>query len=381
MTSLYRRSAVAAATALALFIGTPSMALAATVSGNSAPAVTSLPAYYGFTKTVTITNTGNAPALNVTARVVLLAPPTAYAHVTLSGYSQEPSSTYKDSYGNLIGEYRWSEIQPHQSITLTLHYQATSSDVSYHLPSTYGSYNTASKVYREYTNPHLEAKQVDTDAAPIKAEVQALVGNMTNPYQRAQTLFNWVAQNIRYNYSLQASGSALATLESRLGICSDIADLYVSMLRTDGIPARLIGGYVTNNGDGQGGFHQWVEFYLPHTGWVVADPTWGKYGYFASLQDDWHIPLYDGIRPDISVHWRYAKSQTASPYLAIHYHYQFNTEQSPAASRHVKLPLVSVTPPVAKHQMVARTVESEWQRVLSAVRQYFLRLKIALESL
>lgn len=376
----YRRMALAAM-AIIMVLAVPGSALAATSTGASAPAITSLPAYYGFTKTVTISNTGNATAFQVTARVVLLAPKTAYAHVTLSGYSQEPSSTYRDKFGNLIGEYRWSELKPHQSVTLILHYEATSSDVSYRLPQIYGSYDTASPLYQEYTNPHLEAQQVDTDAPPIKAEVQTLVGNMTNPYQRAQTLFNWVAQNIRYNYSLKSSGSALATFDDRLGICSDIAELYVSMLRTDGIPARLIGGYVTNNGAGQGGFHQWVEFDLPHTGWVVADPTWGKYGYFASLQDDWHIPLYDGIRSDISVHWQYAKSQTASPYLAIQYHYKFTTQQSPSSSQHVKLPLVSVTPPVAKHQIVQRTVETDWQRIVSAVRQYFMRLKLALESL
>lgn len=375
-----RRTIVVAGFALLSLVAWPSSAWAASASTRPL-AVTSRPAYYGFTKTVTITNTGNSPALGVTARVVLLAPKTSYAHVTLSGYSKEPASTHRDKYGNLIGDYRWGSIQPHQSITLTLHYQATSSDVSYHLPATYGAYNTSSPIYTEYTNPHLEASAVDTNAGPIKAEVQSLVGHMTNPYHRAQTLFNWVAKNIRYNYSLKASGSALKTLDTRLGICSDIADLYVSMLRTDKIPARLIGGYVTNNGGGQGGFHQWVEFYLPHTGWVVADPTWGKYGYFASLQDDWHIPLYDGIRSDISVHWKYAQSQTASPYLAIHYHYHFTTEQSPPAVHHIKLPLVSVTPPVVKHRALSRPVETEWQRVLATVRHYVARLKLALESL
>ena len=376
-----RRQAVLAGVMVILSLWLPSVAQAAsTPLTTSSPAVTTLPAYYKFTKTVTLTNTGNASALNVDAKVVLLAPPSAYAHVSLSGYSEEPQSTYTDKYGNLIGVYQWSNLKPGQSVSLVLHYEATSSDVSYHLPQVYGSYNVSSSVYKQYTNPKLEAQAVDTNAPEIKALDHQLVGHITNPYVRAETLFNWIAKNIQYNYSLKASGSALATLNSRLGICSDIADLYVGMLRTDGIPAQLIGGYVTNNGDGQGGFHQWVEFYLPHSGWVVADPTW-KYGYFASLQDDWHIPLYDGIRPDISVNWQYAKSNAGSPYMQINYHYHFVTEQSPPATHHAKLPLVSVTPPVAKHHVVARTMESEWARIVNAVRNYFLRLKIALESL
>ena len=348
-------------------------------------AVTTLPAYYVFTKTVTLTNTGSASALNVNADIVLLAPTSAYAHVSLVGYSKEPSSTYRDKNGNLIGVFTWTTLKAKQSVTITLHYQATSSDISYHLGASYPNYNQKSAVYESYTNPRREASKVDTGAPAIQALDQQLVGNLSNPYQRAQVLFTWVSTHIRYNYSLKASGSALATLQTRLGICSDIADLYVSMLRTDGIPARLIGGYVTDNGAGQGGFHQWVEFYLPKTGWVVADPTWGRYGYFAALQDDWHIPLYDGIRPDISIHWQYAKTGSSeSPYLTINYHYRFATEQSQPVFRHVKLPLVSVTPPVAQHHaalVVARTVHSSWQKVVTFVHQYVLRLKIILASL
>jgi hypothetical protein len=314
-----------------------------------------------------------------------LATATAYADATLVGYTKEPTSTYRDDYRNSIGGYTWASLKAKQSVTITLHYQATSSDISYRLPPTYPRYNTRSPLYQRYTSTTLDASKIDAGSPAIAALDQKLVGSLTNPEQRAQTLFNWVSQHIHYNYSLKASGSALATLKSRRGICSDIADLYVSMLRADGIPAQLIGGYVTNNGAGQGGFHQWVQFYLPGTGWVVADPTWGRYGYFAALQDDWHIPLYDGIRPDISVHWQYVKTQAHTlPYLAISYHYHFSTEESPPVVRHVKLPLVSVTPPVSTHHVavvVAQTFQTEWQQVAGFFHQYLLRLKIVVESL
>jgi len=380
---MQRRVLIAISLIFMLVMGWPITADAASTTSDSY-AVTSLPAYYGYTKTVKITNTGTAPALDVKAKVVLLAPPSPYAHVTLTGYSEEPTSTHTDQFGNLIGVYDWPTLKPGQSVTILLHYQATSSDISYRLPHTYPAYNVNSSIYQQYTNPKLDQKEVDTDAALIENLDQSLVKGMTNPYVRAETLFNWISNNIHYNYSLQASGSAIATLKTHLGICSDFADLYVSMLRTDHIPARLIGGYVTNNGDGQGGFHQWVEFYLPKVGWIVADPTWGRYGYFASLQDDWHIPLYDGIRPDISVHWQYAANNGSDPYLAINYHYHFVTEQSPPVIDHVKLPLVSVMPPVLKHRptlVVTQTMAGEWHHLLSLLHQYFLRLRIALESL
>lgn len=374
------------ASAAALVAGWGPPALAASSNAGPQPlAVTSRPAYYEFTKQITLTDKGSAPALNIKAQVVLKAPSSPYAHVSLVGYSKEPASTYRDKDGNLIGVYSWSNLKPGHSVTITLHYQATSSDISYKLPKTYPAYNVSSKIYQRYTNPNLEHAEVDTGAPAIVALDNQVAGSLSNPYQRAEALFNWVAYNIRYNYSLKASGSALKTLQTKLGICSDIADLYVGMLRTDHIPARLIGGYVTNNGTGQSGFHQWVEFYLPNTGWVVADPTWGRYGYFGALQDDWHVPLYDGVRSDISVNWQYAKTSSArSPYVAINYHYHFVTEQSPPEARHVKLPLVSNRPPVAKHHAslaVVGRLSRVWHHVQSFFHQYMLRLRIALESL
>lgn len=344
---------------------------------SSSFAVTALPAFYGFTKTVTLTNNSSNAAFNVKAQVVLLPPRTAYAHVSLTGYSRPAVATYYDRSGNLVGTYEWSQIAPHQSVTVTLHYQATSSDISYHLPVQYPPYSTASAIVQRYTNPSLEARQVETDAPAIEALDQSLVGGVTNPYQRASVLFQWVAQHIRYNYSDKASGSALATLRARRGVCSDIAELYVSMLRTDQIPARLINGYVTNNGRGHGGLHQWVEFYLPSVGWVVADPTW-RAGYFAELQDDWHVPLYVGLRPAISVQWQAGGGDTR---LGIAYHYHFVTEQSPFVTRRVNLPVLSVDTAIVRHRTAGHQSSSGglaqvWHRTEIWLGQYWLRARI-----
>ncbi|MCY0878249.1 MAG: transglutaminase domain-containing protein [Firmicutes bacterium] len=367
-----------------ILLGWPLKAWAQETQVPTSVAMTALPAYYAFTKSVTITNRGKTPAYNIKAQIVLLAPKSQYAHVTLVGSSMAPTSTFHDQYGNLIGVFTWPELPPGQSLHVVLHYEATSSDISYRLPSVYPPYNTHSRLYRFYTSPRLEAKAVDTDAPPIEALDRALVGSLHNPYLRAKILFDWVVQHIHYNYSLKPSGSALATLRTRLGICSDIAELYVSMLRTDHIPAELVDGYVTNNGAGQGGFHEWVQFYLPGAGWIVADPTWGHYGYFAALQDDWHIPLYDGIRPDISVQWQYVNHGPAKPVLSIHYDYHFVTEQGPPVTRRLKLPLIAVAPPVAQEPgtlSFSERLRADWQHVVSFFHLYLLRARIVWESL
>ena len=302
-----------------------------------------LPAQYNYTQAITLSNTSNAPAYDITAAVVLLAPETSYSEVELVSQSMPAQNLHHDQYGNLIGTFTWSEIPAHHSVSLTLDYQALSSDVTYHLPVSYPPYNVHSRNYQFYTNPRLESEQVDTNSPILKRIDEGILKPGENPEQKAHAIFQWVVHNIHYNYSLQASGSAVATAQSHLGICSDFADLYIGLLRTAKIPARFVGGYVTSNGSGQGGFHQWVEFYLPKAGWIAADPTWGN-GYFAQLQDHWHIGLYDGIRKDITVDWNYnpgtLSAQKASTQIRILYHYHFQKHE----------PISPLKPPfVTKH--------------------------------
>src|SRR5205085_262029 len=62
------------------------------------------------------------------------------------------------------------------------------------------------------------------------------------------------------------------TIANGGGVCRDLAALYVSLLRGDGIPARLVAGYLSGRVEG---FHAWVEFYggTGHgpSAWVPVD--------------------------------------------------------------------------------------------------------------
>lgn len=60
------------------------------------------------------------------------------------------------------------------------------------------------------------------------------------------------------------------------GVCQDFAHLLLQLLRTIGIPARYVSGYVCPNKSelrGEGATHAWVEIYTPTQGWLGLDPT------------------------------------------------------------------------------------------------------------
>lgn len=105
------------------------------------------------------------------------------------------------------------------------------------------------------------------------AKAKSLVSGKTNQVARIEAIYNWVVDNIAYDRVLAGKITSKEvktyipdpdkTMSSRKGICYDYAALMAAMLRSQGIPTRLIMGLVPQ------GYHAWNEVYLAGTGWVV----------------------------------------------------------------------------------------------------------------
>ena len=73
--------------------------------------------------------------------------------------------------------------------------------------------------------------------------------------------------------------SPTETLESRRGSCRDFAVLMMEAVRSLGLAARFVSGYIfvphgTVGGSvGGGSTHAWMQAYLPGAGWIDFDPT------------------------------------------------------------------------------------------------------------
>jgi transglutaminase-like putative cysteine protease len=69
-------------------------------------------------------------------------------------------------------------------------------------------------------------------------------------------------------------------LKSRRGVCQDFAHLEIACLRSMGIPARYISGYLETDPppgkprlNGADASHAWIAFFCPGEGWIEVDPT------------------------------------------------------------------------------------------------------------
>ena len=91
----------------------------------------------------------------------------------------------------------------------------------------------------------------------------------------AAAVYNYLVEHIRYDRQKAASVQSGylpdpdETLKTGKGICFDYASLAAAMLRSLGIPCKLIVGYVQNGGSEL--YHAWNSFYLKEQGWVTVE--------------------------------------------------------------------------------------------------------------
>ena len=104
-------------------------------------------------------------------------------------------------------------------------------------------------------------------------------------YDRARAVERHLRQNYQYSLDVGTAVSASPVEDflftRKTGYCEHYATAMVVMLRTLGIPARLVTGFLPGVWNDFGNYysvrqqdaHAWVEVYFPRSGWVTFDPT------------------------------------------------------------------------------------------------------------
>ncbi|MFT4303010.1 MAG: transglutaminase-like domain-containing protein [Candidatus Woesearchaeota archaeon] len=139
----------------------------------------------------------------------------------------------------------------------------------------------------------LPTKTADSDDPRIIELANELVQNEDDLYEVVVKIAEWVQNNVKYDLTTvtaEASLPASWVLVHRYGVCDEITNLFMALLRSQGIPVRYVSGisYTTADYlDSHWGPHGWSEVYFPGTGWVPFDVTYQQYGYV----DPTHIIL------------------------------------------------------------------------------------------
>ncbi|TVP75395.1 MAG: transglutaminase family protein [Puniceicoccaceae bacterium] len=95
-------------------------------------------------------------------------------------------------------------------------------------------------------------------------------------------LNTWIYRNFDYRSGETSISTPIADIVAqRRGVCQDFAHLMLAILRSNGIPARYVSGYIEAFDPeqtsaelvGAAASHAWVEVYLPGGTWWGLDPT------------------------------------------------------------------------------------------------------------
>jgi len=126
--------------------------------------------------------------------------------------------------------------------------------------------------------------------APMHSEriddlARDIVQTKRSTYEKALAIQEHLTSNYRYSLDApladQTSPLEEFLFKRKTGYCEHYATAMVIMLRTVGIPARLVTGFLATEWNEYGNYylvrqqdaHAWVEVHLPQSGWVMMDPT------------------------------------------------------------------------------------------------------------
>ncbi|MGZ4881946.1 MAG: transglutaminase-like domain-containing protein [Halobacteriota archaeon] len=124
---------------------------------------------------------------------------------------------------------------------------------------------------------------VQSNDREIANTAKAIVNNTTYESAAVTSIMLWVSDNLRYDLNA-TQHDALWTFHNKRGTCENYAHVSLALLRSVGIPARYVSGYLAGgtinlNGDilnsgyqWSPGPHAWIEVYYPDLGWAPYDP-------------------------------------------------------------------------------------------------------------
>lgn len=106
----------------------------------------------------------------------------------------------------------------------------------------------------------------------IKTLANQLTSGKSTVWAKAEAIFNWVRDNIQYEYYANTKYKATGTLSYKKGNCCDHANLIVALCRAANIPARYSHGKNCKFSSGLVTGHVWAQIYVDGV-WYSADAT------------------------------------------------------------------------------------------------------------
>ncbi len=110
------------------------------------------------------------------------------------------------------------------------------------------------------------------DDPKIRELAASITAGKTDDQAKVAAILAWLkpGRNVKYEGQTGSRWGTLKALDQKFGHCWDFSDLFVTLARASGIPARQVAGWLYGTSG-----HVWAEWYDFGRGWVQVDPTGG----------------------------------------------------------------------------------------------------------
>ncbi|MDX2175366.1 MAG: transglutaminase family protein [Candidatus Sumerlaeia bacterium] len=192
----------------------------------------------------------------------------------------------RDFYGNTVSVLSIQE--PHHDLEAVLDAELAVMAPSLGDPSDTPSWEFARELLRSDLSPEgVEAVEFAhaSPHVPLLADAAALAAPCFTPGRPVLEAALALNEAIHRGFSYSPLATDVSTpveevLRSRRGVCQDFAHLMISCLRSVGLAARYVSGYLATDPEpgarrlvGADASHAWLALMVPGTGWVDLDPT------------------------------------------------------------------------------------------------------------
>ncbi len=216
----------------------------------------------------------------------------------------DPAGTlgqYTDYYGNRVDYF--CVIQPHSRLVTRL-----IADVEPLRSNPFDFVPTPAALQGEWLKKALKEEPSLNDYTLHRSSVTPPIAKLTTEIDKAlprhlpgaplmeslSELMAWIPSILTYRPgATEVHTELVSAIKAGAGVCQDFANLFISVVRSWGVPARYVMGYqapelTAKAGEGEVATHAWAEVLVPGGGWIGFDATHNL------LANDRYIPVAVG---------------------------------------------------------------------------------------
>lgn len=218
----------------------------------------------------------------------LLPRPTPTQHVLDASVAVNPAPDDRrertDLFGNRVEHYAIFRAHTELTVTASSLVEVQSPPV----PVTDVTWEAAARLVRDGRGPaELGARPflLDSPQVATSGRLRELAAGALTPGLELVAAYEALVGLLHDEFRFDPTATTVTTpleqvLEQRAGVCQDLAHLLVGCLRSVGLPARYVSGYLETTPpagqprlQGADASHAWASVWVPGHGWLDGDPT------------------------------------------------------------------------------------------------------------